>query len=104
MALKKSIKGLWGISEIGFSMMSTTETIFFMMFLTDVAQLPLAITGVIAGSTAIIDAISAVVAGIVIDKVKFKMGKYRNWLLICPPFVTAFFVLMFTTLFYFFIF
>ena len=96
MALKKSIKGLWGISEIGFSMMSTTETIFFMMFLTDVAQLPLAITGVIAGSTAIIDAISAVVAGIVIDKVKFKMGKYRNWLLICPPFVTAFFVLMFT--------
>ncbi len=96
MALKSSIKGVWGISEVGFSMMSTTETVFFMIFLTDVAQLPLAITGIIAGSTALIDAISAVVAGIVIDKVKFKNGKYRPWLLICPPIVTVFFVLMFT--------
>lgn len=95
-SLKKSIRGVWGISEVGFSMMSTMETVFFMFFLTDVALLPLAITGVIAGSTAIIDAISAVVAGIVIDKVTFKNGKYRNWLLICPPIVTAFFVLMFT--------
>ncbi len=96
MALKSSIKGAWGISEIGFSMMSTTETVFFMIFLTDVAQLPLAITGIIAGSTALIDAVSAVIAGIVIDKVTFKNGKYRPWLLICPPIVTAFFVLMFT--------
>ena len=96
MALKKSIKGVWGISEIGFSIMATTETIFFMLFLTDVAKLPLAITGVIAGSTALVDAVSAVVAGIVIDKVKFKSGKYRNWLLVCPPIVTVFFVLMFT--------
>lgn len=96
MALKKSIKGLWGISEIGFSMMATMETVFFMIFLTDVAQLPLAITGIIAGSTALVDAVSAVLAGIVIDKVKFKNGKYRPWLLICPPIVVAFFVLCFT--------
>lgn len=96
MALKKSIKGVWGISEIGFSMMATMETVFFMIFLTDVAQLPLAITGIIAGSTALVDAVSAVIAGIVIDKVKFKNGKYRPWLLICPPIVVAFFVLCFT--------
>ncbi len=96
MALKPSIKALWGISDIGFSMMSTMENVFFMIFLTDVAQLPLAITGIIAGSSAIIDAISAVVAGIVIDKVTFKNGKYRPWLLFCPPIVTVFFILMFT--------
>ena len=96
MAMNKGIKSVWGISEVGFSMMSTMETVFFMIFLTDVALLPLSITGIIAGSTAIIDAISAVIAGIVIDKVTFKSGKYRPWLLICPPIVTAFFVLMFT--------
>ncbi|NTU89760.1 MAG: hypothetical protein HGA54_07650 [Actinobacteria bacterium] len=96
MALKKSVKGVWGISEVGFSLMATMETVFFMIFLTDVALLPLAITGIIAGSTAIVDAISAVIAGIVIDKVKFKSGKYRPWLLICPPIVTVFFVLCFT--------
>jgi len=96
MAMNKGIKSVWGISEVGFSMMSTMETVFFMIFLTDVALLPLSITGIIAGSTAIIDAISAVIAGIVIDKVTFKNGKYRPWLLICPPIVTVFFVLMFT--------
>lgn len=96
MAMNKGIRSVWGISEVGFSMMSTMETVFFMIFLTDVALLPLSITGVIAGSTAIIDAISAVIAGIVIDKVTFKSGKYRPWLLICPPIVTCFFILMFT--------
>lgn len=96
MALKKGVKAAWGISEVGFSMMSTMETVFFLVFLTDVALLPLYITGIIAGFSAIADAISAVVAGIVIDKVSFKSGKYRPWLLICPPIVVVFFVFMFT--------
>ncbi len=90
------IKAIWGISEVGFSVMATMETSFFVFFLTDVAQMPLAIVAAITGSSAIIDAISAVIAGIVIDKVKFRDCKFRKWLLICPPFVTIFFVLMFT--------
>lgn len=76
--------------------MSTMETSFLVFFLTDVAQLPLAITAIITGSTALADAISAVIAGIVIDKVHFKVGKYRQWLLYCPPVVTVFFVFCFT--------
>lgn len=94
--MNRGIKTAWGISEVGFFMMSSMETLFFIFFLTDVALLPLAITGIITGFTAIADAISAVVAGIVIDKTNFKSGKYRPWLLICPPIVVAFFVLCFT--------
>ncbi|MBQ8974198.1 MAG: MFS transporter, partial [Oscillospiraceae bacterium] len=94
--LTKSIKRVWGISEVGFSVMATMEMSFFVFFLTDVAKLPIGITGAITGSTAIIDAISAIIAGIVIDKVNLKSGKYRPWLVICPPIVTASFVLMFT--------
>ncbi len=94
--LSPRIKTLWGISEIGFSVMSTMETSFLVFFLTDVAQLPLAITALITGSTALADAISAVIAGIVIDKVHFTEGKYRKWLLYCPPLVTVFFVFCFT--------
>ncbi len=90
------IKAVWGISEVGFSVMATMETSFFVFFLTDVAQMPLAIVAAITGSSALIDAISAVIAGIVIDKVKFRDCKFRKWLLICPPFVTIFFVLMVT--------
>ncbi len=94
--INKKIKTVWGISEIGFSVMSTMETSFLVFFLTDVAQLPLAITAFITGFTALADAISAVIAGIVIDKVHFKVGKYRKWLLYCPPVVTVFFIFCFT--------
>ncbi len=96
MHMKKSIRSLWGISEAGFSLMSTMETAFLIFFLTDVAKLPLWITAIITGSSAIIDAIGTVIGGVVIDKVTFKNGKYRPWLLICPPVVTFFFVLCFT--------
>ena len=94
--LSKKIKSVWGISEVGFSIMATMETSFLVFFLTDVAKLPLGIVGVITGSTALIDAISAIIAGIVIDKVNLKGGKYRPWLIICPPIVTVFFVVLFT--------
>lgn len=94
--INSKIKTFWGISEVGFSFMATMETSFFVFFLTDVSQLPLGIIALITGSSALIDAISAVIAGIVIDKVNLKAGKYRPWLLYCPPVVTVFFVLMFT--------
>lgn len=94
--INSKIKGFWGISEVGFSIMATTQTTFFVFFLTDVAQLPLGIIALITGSTAIVDAISAVVAGIVIDKTTFKHSKYRPWLLYCCPLVIAFFTLSFT--------
>ena len=94
--ISKKIKTFWGISEVGFSIMSTMETTFLVFFLTDIAQLPLSITAIITGMSAIADAISAVLAGIVIDKVNFKVGKYRQWLLYCPPFVTLFFIFCFT--------
>ena len=42
--MNKKIKTLWGISEVGFFMMSSMETMFFMFFLTNVAMIPLSAT------------------------------------------------------------
>lgn len=94
--LNKKIKYLWGISEVGFSVMSMMETTFFLFFLTDVALLPLGIAAMITSIAAIADAVCAVLSGIVIDKTRFKTGKYRPWLLICPPLVVVSFVFCFT--------
>lgn len=90
------IKAVWGISEIGFSIAATLETAFFLFFLTDVAQLPLAISGVIAAGASAVDTISALLAGVFIDKFHFKKGKYRPWLLIAPTIAMVFFILCFT--------
>lgn len=94
--INNKIKSVWGISEVGFSFMSTVETTFFVIFLTDVAQLPLALVAAITSVAGIADAVTAMLAGVIIDKVNFKNGKYRPWLIYCSPFVVAFFVLMFT--------
>lgn len=94
--INTSIRRYWGISEIGFSFMATMETSFFILFLTDVARLPLAMVAFITGFSGIADAVTAVLAGAVIDKTTFKNGKYRPWLIYCPPIVVIFFILMFT--------
>lgn len=94
--LNSKIKAVWGVSEIGFSITATLETAFFLFFLTDVAQLPLAISGIIAGGASAVDTVAALVAGVFIDKVKLKRGKYRPWLLYAPLAAIVFFVLCFT--------
>ncbi len=90
------IKNVWGVSEIGFSFMTTVETSFFLFFLTDVAGLPLAMAAVISTVTGIADTISALLAGVVIDKMHLKLGKYRSWLIYGPPVVMLFFAFEFT--------
>lgn len=94
--INKKIRAVWGVSEIGFSLTATMETAFFLFFLTDVAQLPLAISGIIAGGSGLVDAIAALVAGVVLEKARFKKGKYRPWLMWAPLIAMVFFILSFT--------
>lgn len=94
--INAKIKAVWGVSEVGFSITATLETAFFIFFLTDVAQLPLAISGIIAGGASAVDIISAAIAGVFIDKFHFKSGKYRPWLLYAPLCAMVFFILCFT--------
>lgn len=94
--LNSKIKAVWGVSEIGFSITATLETAFFIFFLTDVAQLPLAISGIIAGGASAVDTVAALFAGVFIDKIKLKRGKYRPWLLYAPLISIVFFTLCFT--------
>ena len=53
--INTAIRSVWGVSEIGFSIAATLETTFFLFFLTDVAQLPLAISGIIATGASAVD-------------------------------------------------
>lgn len=94
--INSKIKTVWGISEVGFSIAATLETAFFLFFLTDVAMLPLAISGFIAASASAVDTVSALLAGVFIDKFHFKKGKYRPWLIIAPTAAMVFFILCFS--------
>ena len=94
--INSKIKTVWGVSELGFSIAATLETAFFLFFLTDFAMLPLAISGFIAASASAVDTVSALLAGVFIDKFHFKKGKYRPWLIIAPTAAMVFFILCFS--------
>ena len=94
--INNRIKKFWGVSDIGFSFMSAVDTAFFVMFLTDIAKLQLSIIAILISITGIVDIITALLSGIIVDKVNFKRGKYRPWLIYCPPIVVISFTLMFS--------
>ena len=79
--INSRIRRFWGVSDIGFSFMSAVDTAFFVIFLTDVARLPLPIIAVLISTTGILDIITSILSGVIVDKVKFKNGKYRPWLI-----------------------
>lgn len=94
--INSRIRKFWGVSDIGFSFMSAVDTAFFVVFLTDVARLPLGIIAILISVTGIVDIITSVLSGVIVDKVNFKNGKYRPWLIYCPPIVVMSFLLMFS--------
>ena len=94
--INNRIRKFWGVSDIGFSFMSAVDTAFFVIFLTDIARLPLSIIAVLISVTGILDIITSLISGVIVDKVNFKHGKYRPWLIYCPPIVVISFTLMFS--------
>ena len=94
--INNRIRKFLGVSDIGFSFMSAVDTAFFVIFLTDIARLPLQIIAILISTTGIIYIINSLLSGIIVDKVNFKHGKYRPWLIYCPPIVVISFTLMFS--------
>ncbi|QSX07967.1 MFS transporter [Alkalibacter rhizosphaerae] len=95
--LSKTIRTFFGVGDMGFSLMTLVEMYFFVFFLTNVAKFPLATVAVIGTATSIGDALLSPFYGAFIDSIKpLKWGKYRSWLLICPPIVVVLYMFQFT--------
>ncbi len=90
-------KHFWGIGNIGEGFVSMVTTTYFIVFLTDTAMLPLGIVSVIALIGSILDFLLVPVSGALLVSTKpMKWGRYRSWLLVCPPLVVLFYILCFT--------
>ncbi len=68
---------------------------YLMFFLTDVVKFPTKLAAAIYTAVQIFETAGVIIGGVVIDRVRFKGGKYRPWLLIggcvCAVFTTLFF-------------
>ena len=95
--LKKSLLYTFGVGDLCFTLMVCMEIYFFIAFLTDYAKFSLVIYSVILYATGIGDILCSLAAGVVLQRVSLKFGgKYRSWLLLCPPLVVPLFILEFS--------
>ena len=90
-------KNFWGVGNIGEGFVSTVTSTYFILFLTDTAMLPLGIVSLIALIGSIMDFLLVPVSGaIIVSSKPMRWGRYRSWLLVCPPLVVLFYLLCFT--------
>jgi len=97
--LGKPLLYTYGVADMLFLVMVNMEMFYFTAFMTDYAQFPMGIIGIILWITGVVDIVCALAAGIVLQKSTLKFGgKYRSWFLVGPPVVAPLFVLQFTKL------
>jgi Na+/melibiose symporter-like transporter len=95
--LKKSLLYTYGVGDMFFSLLVCMEIYYFNAFLTDYAKFSMVIVNFIVLVVGAADILCALAAGVVLQKVSLKFGgKYRSWLLICPPMVALLFILQFS--------
>src|SRR4030042_4147389 len=97
--LKKSLLYTFGVGDLFFTLLVCMDVFFFYSFLTYYAKFSLVIVSFIVLVVGFGDILCALAAGVVLQKVSLKFGgKYRSWLLICPPIVALLFILPFSKL------
>ena len=69
---------------------------YFMFFLTDIVGIAMATVGIILTIATIFDAVNDPIMGIIADKTRTRIGKFRPYLLIGPILIAAVTVFMFT--------
>jgi Na+/melibiose symporter-like transporter len=95
--LKKSLLYTFGVGDLFFTLLVCMEVYYFNAFLTDYAKFSLVIVSFITLVVGFGDIFCALVAGVVLQKVSLKFGgKYRSWLVLCPPIVALLFILQFS--------
>jgi Na+/melibiose symporter-like transporter len=95
--LKKSLLYTYGVGDLFFSLLVCMEIYYFNAFLTDYAKFSLVVVSFIVLVVGFADILCALAAGVVLQKVSLKFGgKYRSWLLLCPPIVALLFILQFS--------
>jgi len=84
--MKKSLKRFWGAGDIGIGFIGRVEALFFIFFLTDVALLPMNYVGFLLIFISVVDFIIGPFSGGIIEGRKsMRWGRYRSYMLLCPP-------------------
>lgn len=80
----------YGVSGLGTTVLFFPITSFLLIYMTNVALLDIAVISAIIGVSKVLDGISDLLVGNIIDRTKSQMGKGKIWLLrMCLPFAVS---------------
>lgn len=85
----------YGTGSLGLFIIFPILSSFATMYMTDVAKLDIKIVAFIFGISRLLDGVTDIFAGILIDKTKHPMGKARTWILKATPGIFISFILLF---------
>ena len=93
--LKKREVYSYGMGEFGYTFFYSMVSSYLMYFMTDIVLMPVAPAGILYSVLQCVEAVTAIAAGILIDRVCLKSGRYRPWMLwgsiLCGVGLVAFF-------------
>lgn len=72
----------YGLGEFGLNFLITFVTFYLTFFLTNIALIPTAIAATVVTVTTAIKCVTMPIAGVVVDKVRFKNSRFRLWALV----------------------
>ena len=93
--IKLKEKLCYGVGDVGANLVWTTVASFIAIYCTDVAGISAAVLGTILLVSRLLDGVSDVVMGTVIDRTKSKYGKARPWVLWSAPAMAVSIILLF---------
>lgn len=88
-------KLLYSIGSIGFAFLYMNTTSYMSLYFTDVAKISAAFVGILMVVARVLDAISDIIMGVVIEKTNTKIGKCRPWMLLGGILLTIGVILLF---------
>ncbi len=71
----------YGMGEFGFTFFVSLVAYYLLFFMTDIAHIPMKTAGVLYALLQWVEAFTAIGAGILIDNMRLRGGRYRPWLL-----------------------
>lgn len=80
-SLRKGIIYGYGLGEFGYSFYLNLISSYLMFYMTDVILLPTSLAGVLYSAVQWVEAATALAAGIIMDNIHARHGRYRPWIL-----------------------
>lgn len=85
----------YGLGSFGIFLFVPVFTSYVTMYMTDVAMLEIKMVTLIFGISRLLDGVTDIIAGILVDKTRHPMGKARTWILRATPGIFISMILLF---------